>query len=107
MLCTEWYVLGISKKSLLIVQGKRRLEDITAGLTIEPRTSNLVINGQPGSLQFYDVHSEKHVLDLDVSQQSLVSRTDNEEITRFQVVYVAFSADERWMATVSKFFRML
>ncbi|CAG8543297.1 9559_t:CDS:10 [Paraglomus brasilianum] len=84
----------------LHVQGKRRLEDVTAGLTIEPRTFNLVINGQPGSLQFYDVHSEKHVFDLDVSQQSLVSRTNNEEITRFQVVYVAFSADERWMATV-------
>ncbi|RKP04489.1 WD40-repeat-containing domain protein [Thamnocephalis sphaerospora] len=39
---------------------------LPAGLTTEPRSRNLVLNGAPGSLQFYNPFSSRHILDLEL-----------------------------------------
>ncbi|KAF9086715.1 hypothetical protein BGX23_008634 [Mortierella sp. AD031] len=75
---------------------------LSTGLVIEPRNGHVVLNGLPGTLQFYDPIKEQHIMELEVAPRNKVSRTDEKEIIPPRVMHVAFSNDKagRWMVTV-------
>ncbi|KAG0315602.1 hypothetical protein BGZ99_007355 [Dissophora globulifera] len=75
---------------------------LSTGLVIEPRNGHVVLNGMPGTLQFYDPIKEQHIMELEITPRNKVSRTDDKEIIPPRVMHCAFSSDKagRWMATV-------
>ncbi|KAG0222065.1 hypothetical protein BGW41_006223, partial [Actinomortierella wolfii] len=73
---------------------------LNVGLIVEPRQGHVVLNGLPGTLQFYDPIKEQHIMELEISPRNKISRTDEKEIVPPQVLHCAFSSDGRWMATV-------
>ncbi|KAF9432034.1 hypothetical protein BGZ76_011388 [Entomortierella beljakovae] len=77
-------------------------QPLSTGLVIEPRNGHVVLNGLPGTLQFYDPLKEQHIMELEITPRNKVSRTDEKEIIAPRVLHVAFSSDKaaRWMATV-------
>ncbi|KAF9583045.1 hypothetical protein BGW38_010365 [Lunasporangiospora selenospora] len=78
------------------------LNHLYTGLVVEPRNGNVVLNGLPGTLQFYDPIKEQHIMELEVTPRNMVSRTDDKEIIPPCVTHCTFSNDKsaRWMATV-------
>ncbi|CAO3571143.1 unnamed protein product [Mortierella alpina] len=75
---------------------------LSTGLVVEPRNGNVVLNGLPGTLQFFDPIKEQHIMELEITPRNKVSRTDEKEIIPPQVMHCAFSSDKaaRWMVTV-------
>ncbi|KAI1317106.1 hypothetical protein EDD11_008993 [Mortierella claussenii] len=75
---------------------------LSTGLVIEPRNGHVVLNGAPGTLQFYDALKEQHIMELEVTPRNKVSRTDEREIIPPRVMHCAFSSDKaaQWMVTV-------
>ncbi|KAF9936435.1 hypothetical protein BGZ67_002382 [Mortierella alpina] len=75
---------------------------LSTGLVVEPRNGNVVLNGLPGTLQFFDPIKEQHIMELEITPRNKVSRTDEREIIPPQVMHCAFSSDKaaRWMVTV-------
>ncbi len=69
------------------------------GLVVEPRSGAVVINGYEGtaSLQFYDVHRDRHVLDLEMEPQWTLVKGAHFE---FRVEAAAFSSDGTHLVTV-------
>jgi NET1-associated nuclear protein 1 (U3 small nucleolar RNA-associated protein 17) len=70
------------------------------GLVIEPRNHHVVLNGVPGSIQFYNPYLDSHVLDLEIVPMTRISRADENELVHSLVRHVAFMDDGSWMATV-------
>ncbi|RUS25040.1 WD40-repeat-containing domain protein [Jimgerdemannia flammicorona] len=73
---------------------------LSTGLVIEPRNHHVVLNGVPGTLQFYNAYTDRHVLELEVTPRNKASRTDDKEIVQPHVDLVAFWGRGEWMATV-------
>ncbi|OAD67237.1 hypothetical protein PHYBLDRAFT_85784 [Phycomyces blakesleeanus NRRL 1555(-)] len=74
---------------------------LTTGLMVEPRNNNIVLNGVPGSIQFYNTQGDHHVMDLEVAPTNLIARKEiNEIIITSNVEHVAFLPRGEWMATV-------
>ncbi|KAF9152489.1 WD repeat-containing protein 75, partial [Actinomortierella ambigua] len=82
------------------VGGHASSNPLNIGLIVEPRQGHVVLNGLPGTLQFYDPIKEQHIMELEISPRNKVSRADEKEIVPPQVLHCAFSSDGRWMATV-------
>lgn len=76
---------------------------LSTGLVVEPRNHYVVLNGNPGTIQFYNAYTDRHVMELEVSSRNLVSRTFEKRITYHHVCHVAFSSNGEWMATVNIF----
>lgn len=75
------------------------------GMTVEPRNHHLVLNGAPGSIQFYDSKVDHHALELEIIPNNRNVRSTNHNSTttetdRGHVAMVAFSPNGEWMATV-------
>ncbi|OWF35767.1 WD repeat-containing protein 75-like [Mizuhopecten yessoensis] len=72
-----------------------------AGLNFDPRSKALVLNGKPGHLQFYSVHSDKQLYNLDIVRQNYIS---SENIQRpldvTEVIQSEFNSTGDWLATV-------
>ncbi|KAG0740570.1 hypothetical protein G6F62_009074 [Rhizopus arrhizus] len=73
---------------------------LTTGLVVEPRNHHLVMNGVPGSIQFYNANADSHVMDLEVVPMNRVVRAAEKEIVNAHVMHVAFLPSGEWMATV-------
>ncbi|KAF9923543.1 WD repeat-containing protein 75 [Linnemannia zychae] len=75
---------------------------LLTGLVIEPRNGHVVLNGLPGTIQFYDPIKDQHIMELEIFPRNKVSRTFQKEIIPPRVMHVAFSNDKagRWMVTV-------
>lgn len=69
-------------------------------MVIEPRNHHVVLNGVPGSVQFYNPYLDSHVLDLEIVPLTRISRADENELVHSLVRHVAFMDDGSWMATV-------
>ncbi|KAL1916581.1 uncharacterized protein VTP21DRAFT_5772 [Calcarisporiella thermophila] len=87
-------------QGLKYAQTNHETNPFTTGLVMEPRSRNIVLNGLPGTIQFYNARTDKHVLELEVSPTNRVTRSDNKHITVSHVDHVAFSRSGEWMATV-------
>jgi WD40 repeat protein len=67
-------------------------------ITVDPRTNNLVLNNSSPYLQFYDIHTDKHVMDLKIGSY-------NSEHIRMQVSHSVFSLDGSLLITIHKVFQ--
>ncbi|KAG0334775.1 hypothetical protein BG004_000275 [Podila humilis] len=101
-------IRSVDLKIKTVIQGLKfshvnhNVNPLHTGLVIEPRNGHVVLNGLPGTLQFYDAIHEQHIMELEVAPRNKVSRTNDKEIVSSQVMHVAFSSDKaaRWMVTV-------
>eukprot|EP00842_Homolaphlyctis_polyrhiza_P007057 jgi/Hompol1/940/HPOL_004132-RA len=73
---------------------------LLTGIVLDPRTSALVLNGAPGTLQFYDFLSDRSITEVEVSARNRITRNDEGEILRPHIHHVQFSVDGSWMATI-------
>ncbi|KAG8222238.1 hypothetical protein J437_LFUL001436 [Ladona fulva] len=69
---------------------------------LDPRTNSLVMNGQPGHLQFFSMKSSKLLYNLDVVCQNYLTQERNAVIYNTDVTHVAFTSNGNWMATVEQ-----
>ncbi|KAJ8313937.1 hypothetical protein KUTeg_008498 [Tegillarca granosa] len=73
---------------------------VHTGMLCDPRTKALVMNGQPGHLQFYSVHTDRQLYNLDIVQQNYISPNNLNcppQIT--EVTNAAFDNRGEWLAT--------
>ncbi|XP_041720161.1 WD repeat-containing protein 75 [Coregonus clupeaformis] len=82
-----------------IIQGLVKGEGVRTDLTIDPRSKALVLNGKPGHLQFYSLHHDKQLYNLDIVQQEYIHE---EGLDQFEVVKAAFDTRGDWLATVEE-----
>uniref|UniRef100_A0A8C8I9M3 WD repeat-containing protein 75 second beta-propeller domain-containing protein n=1 Tax=Oncorhynchus tshawytscha TaxID=74940 RepID=A0A8C8I9M3_ONCTS len=82
-----------------IIQGLVKGEGVRTDLTIDPRSKALVLNGKPGHLQFYSLHRDKLLYNLDIVQQEYIHE---EGLDQFEVVKAAFDTRGNWLATVEE-----
>ncbi|XP_013389673.1 WD repeat-containing protein 75-like [Lingula anatina] len=73
------------------------------GLLVDPRTKALVTNGKPGHLQFYSLHSDRHLYNLDIVQQNYVSPDNLQRpLVHTELEKAAFDDGGDWLATVQR-----
>ncbi|KAM9448034.1 WD repeat-containing protein 75-like isoform 1-T1 [Salvelinus alpinus] len=82
-----------------IIQGLVKGDGVWTNLIIDPRSKALVLNGKPGHLQFYSLHRDKQLYNLDIVQQEYIHE---EGLDQFEVVNAAFDARGDWLATVEE-----
>uniref|UniRef100_A0A8C5IS02 WD repeat domain 75 n=1 Tax=Junco hyemalis TaxID=40217 RepID=A0A8C5IS02_JUNHY len=73
--------------------------DVKTGLVVDPRTKALVLNGEPGHLQFYSLQSDQQLFSLDIVQRQYIHQAG---LKQSDLVKVAFSARGTWLATVEE-----
>uniref|UniRef100_A0A674BY57 WD repeat domain 75 n=1 Tax=Salmo trutta TaxID=8032 RepID=A0A674BY57_SALTR len=82
-----------------VIQGLVKGDGVWTNLIIDPRSKALVLNGKPGHLQFYSLHRDKQLYNLDIVQQEYIHE---EGLDQFEVVKAAFDARGDWLATVDE-----
>ncbi|XP_041700010.2 WD repeat-containing protein 75-like isoform X1 [Coregonus clupeaformis] len=82
-----------------VIQGLVKGEGVWTNLIIDPRSKALVLNGKPGHLQFYSLHHDKQLYNLDIVQQEYIHE---EGLDQFEVVKAAFDTHGDWLATVEE-----
>ncbi|XP_068101027.1 WD repeat-containing protein 75 isoform X1 [Hyperolius riggenbachi] len=82
-----------------IIQGLIKGTNIKTDLDFDPRTKALVCSGNPGHLQFYSLHDDKPLYNLDIVHQEFVHQSGLQYV---DVVNIAFSSDGNWLATVEE-----
>ncbi|XP_030065454.1 WD repeat-containing protein 75 [Microcaecilia unicolor] len=83
-----------------VIQGLVKGNDIKTGLLVDPQTKALVLNGKPGHLQFYSLHSDKQLYNLDIVQQEYIHQSGLKQV---ELVKAAFSKAGTWLATVEEY----
>ncbi|TRZ23905.1 hypothetical protein HGM15179_003176 [Zosterops borbonicus] len=81
------------------IQGLIKSRDVKTGLVVDPRTKALVLNGEPGHLQFYSLQSDQQLFSLDIVQRQYIHEAG---LKQSDLVKVAFSARGTWLATVEE-----
>ncbi|XP_003962243.1 WD repeat-containing protein 75 isoform X1 [Takifugu rubripes] len=82
-----------------VIQGLVRGESARTDLMVDPRTKCLVLNGNPGHLQFYSLQRDKLLYNLDIVQQEFIHELG---LQQFEVVNAAFDGPGNWLATVEE-----
>ncbi|KAG0046776.1 hypothetical protein BGZ83_008059 [Gryganskiella cystojenkinii] len=101
-------IRSVDLQTKTVIQGLKfshvnhQYNPLSTGLVIEPRNGNVVLNGLPGTIQFFDPIREQHIMEMEISPRNKTSRTEDKEIIPPRVMHVAFSNDKaaRWMVTV-------
>ncbi|KAL3831907.1 hypothetical protein ACJMK2_023601 [Sinanodonta woodiana] len=76
-------------------------DPIPMGMICDPRTKSLVMNGKPGHIQFYSVHQDKQLFNLDIVCQNYISPENIQKPTTVtEVVCADFDSSGCWLATV-------
>jgi NET1-associated nuclear protein 1 (U3 small nucleolar RNA-associated protein 17) len=73
---------------------------IRCGLVAAPSEGQVVLNGTLGSLQLFNVNSNRVETEHQIVERTYVSRAFGEHIVETTVDHVAFSKSGEWMATV-------
>ena len=83
-------------------KGRAKKNRRPAAFVFEPRRQLAVVQGRPGSLQFYDYRRDTHVADLEIVPYNSVHRGGQSrgEGHGHSVSAVSFSHDGDWMLTV-------
>ncbi|NXX43852.1 WDR75 protein, partial [Tricholaema leucomelas] len=81
------------------IQGLIKSANIKTGLVVDPRTKALVLNGEPGHLQFYCLQTDQQLFSLDIVQREYVHQAG---LHQTDLVKVAFGAQGKWLATVEE-----
>ncbi|KAG7501668.1 WD repeat-containing protein 75 [Solea senegalensis] len=82
-----------------IIQGLVKGESVKTDLMVDPRSKAMVLNGKPGHLQFYSLHRDKLLYNLDIVQQEYIHEAG---LQQFEVVKAAFDTSGKWLATVEE-----
>ncbi|KAM7380883.1 hypothetical protein PAMP_004153 [Pampus punctatissimus] len=82
-----------------VIQGLVKGESVRSDLMVDPRSKALVLNGKPGHLQFYSLHRDKLLFNLDIVQQEYIHESG---LQQFEVVKAAFDVSGNWLATVEE-----
>ncbi|NXY83150.1 WDR75 protein, partial [Alcedo cyanopectus] len=72
---------------------------VKTGLVVDPRTKALVLNGEPGHLQFYCLQNDQQLFSLDIVQRQYIHQAG---LHQADLVKVAFSPQGKWLATVEE-----
>ncbi|XP_052259102.1 WD repeat-containing protein 75-like isoform X2 [Dreissena polymorpha] len=71
------------------------------GLLCDPRSGALVLNGKHGHLQFYSVHADRQMYNLDIVCQNFISAENlDRPLVVTDVTCAAFDDTGTWLATV-------
>ncbi|CAG7717113.1 unnamed protein product [Allacma fusca] len=70
-----------------------------AGLVEDPIRHALVMNGKPGQLQCFSFAEDKHLYDLDITNQNYITSERNKAIPFSDVNHISFSKNGRWLIT--------
>ncbi|NXG46222.1 WDR75 protein, partial [Psilopogon haemacephalus] len=81
------------------IQGLIKSSNIKTGLVVDPRTKALVLNGEPGHLQFYCLQTDQQLFSLDIVQRTYIHQAG---LHQTDLVKVAFGAQGKWLATVEE-----
>ncbi|XP_072274914.1 WD repeat-containing protein 75 [Pyxicephalus adspersus] len=92
-------IIDVGLKATGIIQGLVKGTDVKTGLVFDPRSKALVLNGRPGHLQFYSLHDDKQLFNLDIVQQEFVYQSG---LQYMDLVKAAFSNKGDWLATVEE-----
>ena len=84
------------------VNVNQKIYPFSTGLVVDPRSKCVVMNGYPGSVQFYNHITDSGVREIEVTPRNRVSRTEDKESLRPHVSRVAFSSNSFWMATIDE-----
>ncbi|XP_075036118.1 WD repeat-containing protein 75 isoform X2 [Mixophyes fleayi] len=82
-----------------IIQGLVKGIKVKTGLLFDPRSKSLVLNGKPGHLQFYSLHDDKQLYNLDIVQQEFVNQLG---LQYMDLVKASFNSNGNWLATVEE-----
>lgn len=82
-----------------VIQGLVKGESVRTDMMMDPRSKSMVLNGKPGHLQFYSLHRDKLLYNLDIVQQEYIHESG---LQQFEVVKAAFDARGNWLATVEE-----
>jgi NET1-associated nuclear protein 1 (U3 small nucleolar RNA-associated protein 17) len=91
-------------RSLTCAQADLKKFPLSAGLTIEPLRQNIVLNGYPGTIQFYNVLTDTHIREVEVMPRNRVAFVESKEVKAPRVQKLCFSENGDWMVTVSFLF---
>ncbi|GIY24690.1 WD repeat-containing protein 75 [Caerostris extrusa] len=85
-------------------QGVKRTDTLPTGLLYDANNKALVLNGKEGYLQFYNVHDDKQLFDLDVAQRNYTNVPQDivdAGINGKCVLQAALDEKGSWLATVN------
>ncbi|KAJ3275455.1 WD repeat-containing protein 75 [Terramyces sp. JEL0728] len=69
----------------------------SVGLTVDPVSQCLVLNGRPSTLQFYDIARDLNAKEVDLMAHNRVA---GDKIVQPHIRHAAFTAEGDWMVTV-------
>ncbi|XP_018426167.1 PREDICTED: WD repeat-containing protein 75 [Nanorana parkeri] len=92
-------IIDVGLKTTGIIQGLVKGTNVKTGLIFDPRSKALVLNGKPGHLQFYSLHDDKQLFNLDIVQQEFVHQSG---LQYMDLDKAAFSSKGDWLATVEE-----
>lgn len=84
------------------VEVKHGLPLFPAGISVDPRTKALVMNGRTGHIQFYSPHTGTLLYNLDITQMNYLTQERNNVIVNTDVTKVSLNCNGEWMATVEE-----
>ncbi|XP_078621982.1 WD repeat-containing protein 75-like [Branchiostoma floridae x Branchiostoma japonicum] len=103
-----------SNKVVQVFQGLTRVHipqlvrspnPVPTGLLMDPRSHTLVLNGRPGHLQWYNLHTDRHLYNLDIVWQNFVSSRrpwEAPEVIYTEIERTAFDQKGDWLATLER-----
>lgn len=80
----------------------KNARNLLTGLVRQPKNNLLVLGGMPGMIQFYDVFEDRHIMEVDIVNRNLVSRTDSNAMVVTRVELLAVNRNGSWLATLER-----
>ncbi|XP_067012824.2 WD repeat-containing protein 75 [Anabrus simplex] len=81
---------------------RRHLPAFPAGLSIDPRSEALVLNGGTGHVQFFSLLQNTLLYQVNVTGLNILTQEREKVIVNTDVIRLALSSDGMWMATVEQ-----
>eukprot|EP00058_Branchiostoma_floridae_P023341 XP_002608831.1 hypothetical protein BRAFLDRAFT_125616 [Branchiostoma floridae] len=105
----HWHTLPVGdltfSPEVHIPQLIRSPNPVPTGLLMDPRSHTLVLNGRPGHLQWYNLHTDRHLYNLDIVWQNFVSSRrpwEAPEVIYTEIERTAFDQKGDWLATLER-----
>nr|CAD7431799.1 unnamed protein product [Timema monikensis] len=73
-----------------------------AGLSLDPRTKSMVLNGRVGHIQFFNPNTSSLLYNLDITCRNYLTQERNKVIENTDVTKISLSNDSLWLATVEQ-----
>lgn len=82
------------------VEAKQGVPTFSAGISVDPRSQSMVMNGRTGHIQFYSPRTRTLLYNLDITEMNYLTQECNAVIVNTDVTKVSMNSDGHWMATV-------